>query len=116
MSAHPPQVVELRDVHLSFDEKKVLDGVSLEVEPLDRFVIMGQSGSGKSTILRLILGLAWPDTGTVAVEPWACTATIPCTTPVGLWRSSTQTNHSRSTDSRRPSPTRPPRRRSSKPA
>jgi phospholipid/cholesterol/gamma-HCH transport system ATP-binding protein len=65
MSAHPPQVVELRDVHLSFDEKKVLDGVSLEVEPLDRFVIMGQSGSGKSTILRLILGILQPNRGSV---------------------------------------------------
>jgi len=65
MSAPPPQVVELRDVHLSFEEKQVLDGVSLQVEPLDRFVIMGQSGSGKSTILRLILGILQPDRGSV---------------------------------------------------
>src|SRR5438046_9872823 len=57
MSAPPPDVVELRDIRLAFDEKKVLDGVSLEVEPLDRLVVMGQSGSGKSTILRLILGI-----------------------------------------------------------
>jgi phospholipid/cholesterol/gamma-HCH transport system ATP-binding protein len=65
MSAPTPHVVELRDVHLSFDEKKVLDGVSLEVEPLDRFVIMGQSGSGKSTILRMILGILGPSRGSV---------------------------------------------------
>src|SRR3954463_3764291 len=65
MSAPPPDVVELRDTFLSFEEKKVLNGVSLEVEPLDRFVIMGQSGSGKSTILRLILGLLQPDRGSV---------------------------------------------------
>jgi phospholipid/cholesterol/gamma-HCH transport system ATP-binding protein len=65
MSAPPPRVVDLRDVRLSFDEKKVLDGVSLEVEPLDRFVIMGQSGSGKSTILRLILGILRPSRGSV---------------------------------------------------
>src|SRR3984893_14869376 len=65
MSAPRPDVVELRDVELSFDEKKVLDGVSLEVEPLDRFVIMGQSGSGKSTILRLILGILRPNRGSV---------------------------------------------------
>ena len=49
----------------SFDEKKVLDGVSLQVEPLDRLVIMGQSGSGKSTILRLILGILQPTSGSV---------------------------------------------------
>jgi phospholipid/cholesterol/gamma-HCH transport system ATP-binding protein len=65
MSAPRPDVVELRDVRLSFDEKKVLDGVSLEVEPLDRVVIMGQSGSGKSTILRLILGILQPQSGSV---------------------------------------------------
>src|SRR4030081_3002614 len=65
MSGPPPHVVELRDVKLSFDEKKVLDGVSLQVEPLDRLVIMGQSGSGKSTILRLILGILQPQSGSV---------------------------------------------------
>ena len=65
MSAPPPDVVELREVKLSFDEKKVLDGVSLHVEPLDRLVIMGQSGSGKSTILRLILGILRPTGGSV---------------------------------------------------
>lgn len=57
MSAPTPPVVELRDVRLQFDEKKVLDGVSLTVEPQERLVVMGQSGSGKSTILRLILGV-----------------------------------------------------------
>src|SRR5580765_6503599 len=65
MSAPPPHVVELRDVRLSFEEKQVLDNVSLQVEPLDRFVIMGKSGSGKSTILRLILGILQPDRGSV---------------------------------------------------
>ena len=61
----PPPVVELRDVHLAFEDKKVLQGVSLLVEPLDRLVIMGQSGSGKSTILRLILGILAPTRGSV---------------------------------------------------
>jgi len=65
MSAPRPAVVELRDVHLQFDDKKVLDGVSVEVEPQDRLVVMGQSGSGKSTILRLILGLLAPTDGSV---------------------------------------------------
>jgi phospholipid/cholesterol/gamma-HCH transport system ATP-binding protein len=65
MSAPTPPVVELRDVQLSFDDKKILEGVSLQVEPLDRLVVMGQSGSGKSTILRLILGILQPDRGSV---------------------------------------------------
>ena len=65
MSAPTPAVVELRDVRLRFEEKEVLEGVSLTVEPLDRVVIMGQSGSGKSTILRLILGILPPTRGSV---------------------------------------------------
>ena len=61
----PPHVVELRDVHLNFEEKRVLQGVSLQVRPLDRIVIMGQSGVGKSTILRLILGILQPTVGAI---------------------------------------------------
>ena len=65
MSSQTPPVVELRDVRLQFDEKKVLDGVSVAVEPLERLVVMGQSGSGKSTILRLVLGILPPTSGSV---------------------------------------------------
>jgi phospholipid/cholesterol/gamma-HCH transport system ATP-binding protein len=65
VSAPTPPVVELRNVRLQFDSKKVLDDVSLVVEPLDRVVVMGQSGSGKSTILRLILGILAPTAGSV---------------------------------------------------
>ncbi|HEX7515821.1 MAG TPA: ATP-binding cassette domain-containing protein [Chthoniobacterales bacterium] len=65
MSAPTPPVVELRDVRLQFDEKQVLDGVSLTLEPLERLVIMGQSGSGKSTILRLLLGILQPTAGSI---------------------------------------------------
>ena len=65
MSATELHAVELRDVRLRFEDKQVLDGVSLAVQPLDRLVIMGQSGSGKSTILRLILGILHPDAGSI---------------------------------------------------
>jgi phospholipid/cholesterol/gamma-HCH transport system ATP-binding protein len=61
----PTHMVELRDVCMQFEEKKVLDGFSLMVEPQERLVIMGQSGSGKSTILRLILGILRPNSGSV---------------------------------------------------
>ncbi len=73
MSEPPNHVVELRDVQLAFPQKTVLDGVSLKVEPLDRLVIMGQSGSGKSTILRLILGILQPTGGEIFFKQFEIT-------------------------------------------
>ncbi len=70
LTAEPPatstrQVVELRDVVMRFGGKQVLDHVSLAVAPQERLVIIGQSGAGKTTILRLILGILKPDSGSV---------------------------------------------------
>ena len=58
-------MVQLREVQMQFERKNVLEGVSLNVQPQERLVIMGQSGSGKSTILRLILGILQPDAGSI---------------------------------------------------
>jgi phospholipid/cholesterol/gamma-HCH transport system ATP-binding protein len=58
-------VVELRNVVMRFGDKQVLDDVSLVVGPQERLVIIGQSGAGKTTILRLILGILKPDGGSV---------------------------------------------------
>jgi phospholipid/cholesterol/gamma-HCH transport system ATP-binding protein len=58
-------IVELRDVVMRFGDKPVLDHVSLAVAPQERLVIIGQSGVGKTTILRLILGILKPNAGSV---------------------------------------------------
>lgn len=63
-----PEIVELRDVWLSFGDHEVLRGVSLGVAPGGTLCILGGSGVGKSTILRLMLRLLLPDRGEVLIE------------------------------------------------
>jgi len=58
----------LKNVSLAFDDKVVLKDVSFELLPGHTKVILGGSGSGKSTILKLILGLLKPDGGAVIVN------------------------------------------------
>jgi polar amino acid transport system ATP-binding protein len=66
-SAEKLPLVELRDVHLSFGQTKVLKGVNLRVRKGDAVSIIGPSGSGKSTILRCINGLLQTERGEIHV-------------------------------------------------
>jgi phospholipid/cholesterol/gamma-HCH transport system ATP-binding protein len=61
-------VIQLRGVRLSFGGRAVLDGIDLVVEPRETVCILGGSGAGKSTVLRLILGLIQPDEGQIIVN------------------------------------------------
>jgi len=61
-------VIEFRDVRLAFDDNVVLDGISFEVHRGETKIILGRSGGGKSTIIRLILGLLKPDSGTIYID------------------------------------------------
>ena len=58
-------IIELRDVHKSFDGEAVLRGLSLSIRPGDITVIIGASGSGKSVLIRHMNGLHLPDKGEV---------------------------------------------------
>ena len=60
--------IVFEDVYLSFDEKVILKGVSFVLEPGHMKIILGASGAGKSTTLRLILGLLKPDSGRIWVN------------------------------------------------
>ena len=60
-------MIRLQDVHKSFGSQLVLDGVSFEVPKGGSLALMGPSGSGKSVILKHVIGLLQPDSGTVEV-------------------------------------------------
>ena len=60
-------IIELRNVTFGFNGRQVLNGVSMTVEEGTTRVILGASGAGKSTILKLILGLLVPQAGEVLV-------------------------------------------------
>ena len=62
---HAAPLLSLEQVVLRFGDHTVLDGVNLRVQPQERLVVMGQSGGGKSTLLRLLLGILTPNEGTV---------------------------------------------------
>ena len=58
-------VIELIDVSVAFGDNQVLDGLSLKIVPGKATVIVGRSGSGKSVLLKLMMGLQRPDSGKV---------------------------------------------------
>ena len=58
----------LDNVSKAFGDNQVLDGVTLAVEPGESVTIIGQSGSGKSVMLKCILGLIRPDSGSIKVD------------------------------------------------
>lgn len=60
--------IEVDDLTVSFNGKSVLDGFSAKIECGERVALAGKSGSGKSTVLRCILGFVVPEKGRVRVE------------------------------------------------
>jgi len=60
--------IEFQDVCLAFDDKVILDHLSFDVRRGECKIIMGRSGGGKSTIIRLILGLLKPDSGRILID------------------------------------------------
>jgi phospholipid/cholesterol/gamma-HCH transport system ATP-binding protein len=65
MATDSKPILELKDVRLSFGKEEVLSGIDLDIAPRERLIVLGQSGGGKSTLLRLILGILKPSRGSL---------------------------------------------------
>src|SRR2546430_16242691 len=61
-------MIALRHVTKRFGDRVALDDISLTVEPGHTHVLLGSSGAGKSTILKIVLGLLKPDAGDVSID------------------------------------------------
>jgi len=65
---HDGVSVEVRGLKKSFNDQEVLKGLDFKVNPGEIFVIMGPSGSGKSVLLKQIIGLDMPDAGEIFIN------------------------------------------------
>ena len=61
-------MIDVRDLHKTFEGANVLKGVDLSIAKGQSLVLIGASGSGKSVLLKCILGLETPDRGTITVD------------------------------------------------
>lgn len=62
------KAVELQSVRKTFGQQTVLNGIDLAVGPGETLSVLGRSGTGKSVLLRLIVGLQKPDSGSIRVR------------------------------------------------
>ena len=62
-------LIEAQNIYQQFGDKKVLNDVSLSIQPKEIVTLIGPNGAGKSTLLKILLGLIQPDTGRVKRAP-----------------------------------------------
>lgn len=60
-------MIEVRDLHLGFGNNQVLKGFNLDLKKGENIVVLGKSGSGKSVLIKCIIGLIKPDSGSIKV-------------------------------------------------
>lgn len=60
--------IVVKDLHKSFGEQTVLNGIDLKIEQGETLAVLGRSGTGKSVLLKLIVGLQKPDAGSIQIH------------------------------------------------
>jgi len=61
-------IIEIKDLHKSFEGLRVLAGVDLDIRQGETITILGGSGTGKSVLLKLITGLEKPEKGRIKID------------------------------------------------
>ena len=77
-------LVTVRDLHLRFRGPPLLDGVTCHIEPGQRIGLLGRNGAGKTSLLRILAGVARSDAGDVTFQPGATVALLPQDVPRDL--------------------------------
>ena len=59
--------VDLKQVRKVYDEKVAVEGLTLRIQPGEMFGLLGPNGSGKTSSIRMMIGITVPDSGTVSL-------------------------------------------------
>lgn len=60
-------IINIKDLSVSFNEIKILENISFELNNKESLVIIGKSGSGKSVLLKCLMGLLKPNSGSIEI-------------------------------------------------
>ncbi len=74
---HGDEVLGIKKLAMSFGEKKLFDGINLKIEGGERIALIGDNGTGKSTLIKLIMGELYPDEGRIRTGPQVRSAYLP---------------------------------------
>ena len=74
---HGDEVLSMRNLAKSFGEKHLFDGITLKVEGGERIALIGDNGTGKSTLIKMIMGELYPDDGRIRTGPQVRSAYLP---------------------------------------
>lgn len=74
---HGDEVLGIRNLSKSFGAKKLFEGISLKVEGGERIALIGDNGTGKSTLIKMIMDETYPDSGRIRLGPQVKLAYLP---------------------------------------
>ncbi|MCI9121339.1 MAG: ABC-F family ATP-binding cassette domain-containing protein [Oscillibacter sp.] len=74
---HGDEVLGIRNLAKAYGDKRLFDGISLKIEGGERIALIGDNGTGKSTLIKMIVGELYPDDGRIRLGPQTRTAYLP---------------------------------------